>query len=219
MMITNQINLPITVILIDDHPVVRDGYRRLLETTENIRVVAEAADGETGYVLYRQHTPDIVILDLNMTGIDGFETMRRIKAYDPAARILVFSMVNNETLVQRVLKAGAAGYITKQCGAKLMIQAVYQVKSGKIYIEPELALQLATNLTVQDTSEDPLNALSNREFQIFKLMAEGKSTSQIATIISISAKTVSVHHSHVMKKLKLENMVQLVRLAMECRII
>jgi len=217
-MIVNRIK-PIKVMLVDDHPVVRAGYRRLLESTQDIQVIAEANDGETGYLLYQQHQPDVVILDLNMVGIDGFETMRRIKANNPAARILVFSMHNNEIIVQRALKAGAAGYITKQCGVEFMIQAVQQVNQGKIVVEPGLASHLAVSLTRQDTSADPLNSLTKREFQIFKLIAEGNSASQIATMISISAKTVSVHHTHIMKKLELENAVQLVRLAIEYRVI
>lgn len=217
-MITNRIKT-IKVMLVDDHPVVRAGYRHLLESTQDIHVVAEAGDGETGYLLYQQHQPDVVILDLSMVGIDGFETMRRIKANNPAARILVFSARNNETLVQRALKTGAFGYITKQCGVELMIQAVRLVNQGKIVVDPELAPHLAASLTRQDTPGNPLNGLTKREFQIFKLIAEGNSSPQIAQIISISAKTVSVHHSHIMKKLKLENIVQLVRLAIGYRII
>ena len=218
-MTTDKASKSITVMLIDDHPVVRAGYRRLLESTHDIHVIAEASDGETGYLLHRQHQPDVVILDLNMIGIDGFETMRRIKANNPAARILVFSMHSNETMVQRVLKSGASGYITKQCGVELMIQAVRLVHQGKIVVEPELASHLAVSLIRQDTSENPLHSLTKREFQIFKLIAEGNSSSQIAQITSISAKTVSVHHSHIMKKLELDNIVQLVRLAIGCRII
>ncbi len=209
---------PITVILVDDHPVVRAGYRRLLESTTNISVVAEADDGETGHLLYLEHKPDVVVLDLNMAGIGGLEAIRRIKSGDPEARILVFSMLNSETMVQHALKTGASGYITKQCGAKQMIQAIRQVKQGKKYIDPELASSIAANLTLNNASEDPLSTLTEREFQIFKLMAEGNSCAQIAEMISISPKTVGVHHTNIMKKLKLQNMVQLVRLAISCNV-
>src|SRR4030066_266132 len=106
----NSNNSTITVLLIDDHPVVRDGFRRILENTPDIRVVAEADDGETGYTLYREYKPDVVVLDLNMPGIGGLETIRRIRAHDPEAHILVFSMHGNETMVQRVLEMGATGY-------------------------------------------------------------------------------------------------------------
>ncbi len=209
---------PITVILVDDHPVVRAGYRRLLESTTNIRVVAEADDGETGHLLYLEHKPDVVVLDLNMAGIGGLETIRRIKAGDPDVRILVFSMLNSEAMVQHALKTGASGYITKQCGAKQMIQAIRQVSQGKKYIDPEMASSIAANMTLNSASEDPLSILTEREFQIFKLMAEGNSCAQIAGMISISPKTVGVHHTNIMKKLKLQNMAQLVRLAISCNV-
>ena len=209
---------PITVILVDDHPVVRAGYRRLLESTTNIRVVAEADNGETGHHLYLEHKPDVVVLDLNMAGIGGLETIRRIKAGDPVACILVFSMLDSEAMVQHALRAGAVGYITKQCGAKQMIQAIRLVQQGKKYIDPELSSSMVANLTLNNTSEDPLSALTEREFQIFKLMAEGNSCAQIAEMISISPKTVGVHHTNIMKKLKLQNLAQLVRLAISCNV-
>ncbi|SFP92936.1 two component transcriptional regulator, LuxR family [Nitrosomonas cryotolerans] len=218
-MISNTTHQPITVMLVDDHPVVLTGYRRLLESTMDISVIAEANDGETGYILYQTHEPDVVILDLNMVGIDGLETMRRIRAKSPEARILIFSMHINETLVLRALKLGAAGYLTKHCGAKQMIQAIRQVKQGQKYIDPELASSIAISLTMENSSEDPLNSLSAREFQIFKLMAEGNSCAQIAGTLTISPKTVGVHHTNIMKKLKLNNSSQLVRLAINCDII
>ncbi len=218
-MTTDIIKGTITVMLVDDHPVVRNGYCRLLESTADIRVIAEADDGETGCLLYQEHKPDVVILDLNMAGgIDGFETIRRIRAKNPNARILIFSMHNHETMVQRALKTGATGYITKQCGMNQMIQAIRLVKQGKVYIDPDLAPKMAANLTLKDASEDPLNRLTEREFQIFKLIAEGNSCAQIAEIISISPKTVGVHQANIMRKLKLQNIAQLVRLAINCNV-
>ena len=131
----------ISILLIDDHPVVRAGYRRLLESSSSgIKVVAEADNGEVGCELYREYVPDVVILDLKMPpGIDGLETIRRIKAKDQAARILVFSMYCNEILLQRVLQAGAIGYLTKQSGSDQMIKAVCQVNQGQRYIDQKLA--------------------------------------------------------------------------------
>lgn len=212
------IDKPITVILVDDHPVVRAGYRRLLESTADIRVVAEADDGEAGYFLYQEHKPDVLILDLNMAGIGGLETIRRIKAVDTKACILVFSMLDSETMVQHALKIGAAGYITKQCGAKQMIQAVRLVKQGKVFVDPKLASSIVVNLSHNNSRQDPLGILTDREFQIFKLMADGNSCAQIAKMISISPKTVGVHYTKIMKKLKLQNIAQLVRLAISCNV-
>jgi len=214
-----QSHAKISVLLIDDHPVVRDGFRRILENTPDIKVVAEADDGETGYTLYRQFKPDVVVLDLNMPGFGGLETMHRIMAHDPDAHILVFSMHSNETMVQRTLEMGATGYLTKQGGLGQMVQAVRQVKQGKLYIDPEHFPGAIVDRDLQNSVASPLNILSKREFQLFKLLAEGSSISEIADVLCISPKTVGVHHANIMKKLNLHNATQLVRLAIQCNII
>ena len=210
---------PICILLIDDHPVVRTGYRRLLESTPDICVVAEADDGESGYQQYLEHQPDVTILDLNMPGIGGLETIRRIKAKDCAAHILVFSMLNNVTMAQRSLKAGATGFLSKQSGIGEMIQAVRQVNAGKIYIESELAAMLALNATRKETCESPLDMLTKREFQIFKLIAEGNSTKQIAQSLKISVKTVETHRTQLMERLDIHDVPGLVRYAMRTGLI
>ena len=156
----------ITVLLVDDHPVTRAGYRRLLESTTDIRVVAEASDGETGCLLYQEHKPSVVIIDLNMPKIDGLETIRRIKAKDAKARILVFSLHNNETIARYTLKTGATGYITKQADPEQMVQAIRLVQQGKVYIDPKLASNMATSIMHDNTGENTLSVLSTREFQI-----------------------------------------------------
>ncbi|MBY0484150.1 response regulator transcription factor [Nitrosomonas sp.] len=212
----------ISILLVDDHPVVRTGYRRLLESTPDMRVVAEADSGEKGYQLYVEHQPDVTILDLNMPGIGGLETIRRIKAYDPAAGILVFSMLNNIMMAQRSFEAGARGFISKQSGIGEMIHAVQQVNSGKKYIESELAALQAMNAMDtmhKDTSKSTIDRLTKREFQIFKLIAEGNSTAQIAKKLTISHKTVGVHHANLMRKLQLQNSAQLIRAALDYRVI
>ena len=164
------ITKPITILLIDDHPVVRTGYRRLLESNSDMLVIGEADNGESGYQIWQEFTPDVTILDLNMVGICGFETMHRILSKDPTAKILIFSMLNNVTMVQRVIKAGASGFISKQSGIGEMIHAVRQVSSGKTYIESELAADLAVHAARVENDNTLLNSLSNREFQIFKLI-------------------------------------------------
>lgn len=206
------------MLLVDDHPVVREGYRRLLENTPDIRVVAEADDGESAIIHYEKYTPDVVILDLSMPGIGGLEAMRRIKAKDAVAYILVFSMHDSEIMMMRSLKAGATGYLTKNNGAGQMAEAVRSVAQGKTFVDPAHF----TNIISQQlfgTVEDPLLALSQREFQIFQLLAEGLSVNDIAASLSISPKTVGVHHASIMKKLELHNPTQLVRLAIRCNVI
>lgn len=218
-MTLNMISKPITVLLVDDHPVVRAGYRRLFDSTTDIRVVAEAGDGETGYALYRECKPDVVVLDLNMPGTGGLETLRRIRARDPDARILVFSMHSNETMIQRALQMGATGYLTKQGSPGQMIEAVRQVRRGRLYVDPELVSDMVADMTLHNIPEDPLSVLSKREFQLFRLLAEGNSVAHIASMLSISPKTVGVHHTNIMRKLKLQNAAQLVRLAILCNVI
>ncbi len=213
------ITKPITILLIDDHPVVRTGYRRLLESNSDMLVIGEADNGESGYQIWQEFTPDVTILDLNMVGICGFETMHRILSKDPTAKILIFSMLNNVTMVQRVIKAGASGFISKQSGIGEMIHAVRQVSSGKTYIESELAADLAVHAARVENDNTLLNSLSNREFQIFKLIAEGFTNAQIAEKISISPKTVSVHSMNLMRKLNLENTSQLIRMAINHKVI
>ena len=207
----------IKVMLVDDHPVVRDGYRHLLENTPDIRVVAEANDGEEACALYEQHMPNVVILDLSMPGIGGLETLRRIKAKNPAINILVFSMHDSETLVLRSLEAGATGYLTKQGGVAQMVEAVRLVARGKLFVDSKYVPDLIHHRL--SPTEDPLQALSTREFQIFQMLAEGHSVSDIAVMLSISPKTVGVHHAHIMRKLRLQNAAQLVRLAIRCNVV
>jgi two-component system invasion response regulator UvrY len=153
-----------------------------------------------------------------MPGIGGLETIRRIKACDEKARILVFSMHSNEIMIQRALEAGALGYLTKQGGMGQMVQAVQQVAKGRMFIDADHVTSLAQH-KLSDNTADPIRVLSAREFQLFKLLAEGHSVADIAAMLSISAKTVGVHHTNIMKKLNLHNASQLVRLAILCNVI
>ncbi len=207
----------ISVLLVDDHPVVRDGYRRMLENTSEICVVAEAGDGETACAAYVKLKPDVVILDLSMPGIGGLETIRRLKTLDPAARILVFTMHDNETVIRRTLEAGAVGYLTKASGMGQMVEAVRKVAMGTRFIDSTQIGGLIHN-AISGASTGPLRTLSAREFQLFQRFAEGQSVAEIAAALSISPKTVGVHHANIMKKLDLQNAAQLVRLAIRCNV-
>lgn len=209
----------ITVMLVDDHPVIRAGYRRLLEDTANIQVIAEADNGEQCCALYQELKPDVLILDLNMPGIDGFETMRRIMELNPTAHILVCSMHCNKTMLRHALNNGATGFITKQANFGQMTDAIQQVNKGKTFIDPALTTDPFDAPNVKSTFDGPINVLTKRELQIFKLLAEGKSCVEIASLISISPKTAGVHYSSIMRKLKLQNIAQLVREAIRCEVI
>ncbi len=206
-------NDAITVMLVDDHPVVRDGYRRLLESYPGITVVAEADDGETACTQYAEVHPDIVVLDLNMPGIGGLETIRRLRAKDSKAKILMFTMHESKVMVNRALEAGAAGYLMKSSPAEEMVEAVRQVFVGKTFLDHDLPADIQR---APLSDNDPLNILTKREYQIFCVLAEGRSVSEIAQLISISPKTVGVHQTNLMNKLKLKNAAELTRLAIRC---
>jgi len=208
----------ILVLLVDDHPVVRDGYRHVLENTPDIRVAGEAPEGATACRLYADIKPDVVVLDLSMPGLGGLETIRRLKSLDPAARILVFTMHDSETMIVRTLKAGAIGYLTKGSGMAQMVDAVRAVAQWKPYIDSAHLTELVRGMST-GTAREPLEALSPREFELFKRFAEGQPVAAIAAALNISPRTVGVHHANIMKKLGLQNAAQLVRLAIRCNLI
>lgn len=182
-------------------------------------MLAEAGDGEAGCVLYHEYQPDMAIIDINMPGIGGLETIYRIKSKKPTANILALSMHSSEIMVKRVLDMGATGYLTKQCSPEQLLEAVHRISQGEPYIDAKLASNMLSDSVQGSGDKHPLHILSQREFQIFTLLAEGSSVLQIAEIISISPKTVGVHHASIMRKLGLQNTVQLVRLAIDCGLI
>ncbi len=206
----------ITVLLVDDHPVVRDGYRRLLERNPDIRVVGEADNGEQAYALYPKRAPTVVVLDLNLPGMGGMETIRRLVAKYPDVRILVFSMHDSPLLIQRALDAGAAGYLTKSSAADQMVEAIRCVAQGRSYLDHTLSAELMGD---HAQNADPLLPLTKREFQVFCKLAEGHSVTEIANTLCISPKTVGVHQTNIMNKLDLKNAAELVRLAIRCGVI
>ena len=160
--------------LIDDHPVVHSGYSRLFESTEKFHLVANANSGEVGCIQYELHHPDVVIVDLNMPGIGGMETLRRIKKKNPDAKILVFSMLCNKTLAKRAIDMGATGFLTKQSDFSQMTKAISKVNQGKMYLDPLLIEQIFSEDIIKNNHSADLSTLSKREIQLFKLFAEGK---------------------------------------------
>lgn len=207
----------IRVLLADDHPVVRDGCRSLLESTPDIRVVAEAADSDGVLAAYTEFEPEVVVLDLGMPGIGGIETIRRLRQRNGSARILVFSMYDGDILIQRSLEAGALGYLVKHSQMRQMIDAVREIAKGKPYIDASKVMDIAAANLRQD--ENPLSVLTSREYQMFLFLAEGKTVAEVADALSISPKTAGVHHANIMNKLGLQNGAQLVRLAIRLQVI
>jgi two-component system, NarL family, invasion response regulator UvrY len=203
-----------SVLIIDDHPIVLQGCRRVL-LDAGVETVLEARDIVSGYRLYRRHRPDVVIVDLSLqgNGLGGLPLIQRIKAQDPRARILVFSMHSDPVIVSRALKAGAAGYILKDTSSKDLLEAFEKVRAGAHYLGGELAMQVA--LVGSGVRRDPLAELTPRELQMLGLLAEGKPYGRIADDLGISYKTVVNTCSQLKQKLGAKNLPDLIRLAVQ----
>jgi two-component system invasion response regulator UvrY len=201
----------IRALLVDDHPVVRAGYRLLLESTAEIEVVAEADSGELACRHFIDCRPDIVIMDLSLRGMGGLEATRRILARDPAARVLVFSMHEDTMFAEQSLAAGASGYLTKSSAPRTLIEAARQIAAGGRYLDPALAQRLAFRQT--GGRAEPFRKLSTREFEILCLLARGETTADIAARLSLSGKTVANYATRIRAKLGVATSAELTRLA------
>lgn len=204
------------VILVDDHAVVRAGYRMLLAGMTDMNVIGEAETGEEACEKFLTHAPDVVVMDLNLPGIGGLAAIRRIVGRDPEARILVFSIHDEPVYIARALEAGALGYISKSCEPELLALAVRTVAGGKPFLEPALESKMA-HLNV--SSAIRLDSLTPREFDVLCLLARGYSTREIASDLRLSAKTVANYITLIKEKLNVSTTGELVRVAYQSRLI
>ena len=199
------------VLLVDDHAVVREGYKRLLEKRGDIAVIGEAANATDAYEQFCKLAPQIVVMDIALPGVSGIDAMRRILAREPETRVLIFSMYEDAIFANRALRAGACGYVTKASAPNVLVEAVHAVARGKRYISTDIAQKLALRNVVADTEAN--DGLSAREFEVLRLLVQGLSVRDIAQSMGLNPKTVANHQSAIKQKLGADTAVQLLRIA------
>ena len=202
----------INVMLVDDHAVVRMGFKMLLESDSDIKVIAEAESGEQAIQRFVEFKPHVVVMDITMPGIGGLEAIERILAKDSSAKILVLSAHEDSVHPKRVLNAGAMGYLTKRSAAEEMIKAIRVVATGKKCLEASVAQQMAIQRLSGD--QNPVDVLSPREFEVFMALAKGKTTNEIAETLFLSPRTVGTHLYNIKQKLNANNSAEIALIAM-----
>ncbi len=205
----------IRIVIADDHTIVREGLKRLVSSAPGMQVVGEAADGTQTLERVRELVFDVLMLDLSMPGRSGMELIKLVHAENPKLRILVLSMHQELQYAVRAIKSGASGYLTKESAPEQLEQAIRKVALGGAYISAEVAQQLALGAMPGASRAAPHESLSDREFEVFRLLVAGLSATDIAERLTLSVKTVSTHKSNLMAKLGLNNVSDLVRYAMK----
>ena len=204
----------ISVLLTDDHALVRSGIRRLLEDSKQVKIVGEAECGEDSLQMVQELNPDVVLMDVNMPGIGGVETCRRILQRNPNQKIIVLTVHSEQTFPKRMLEIGAKGYLTKECGVDEMLEAIKQVNNGSSYIATSIAQQLALSL-LPGNEDNPIDRLSRREFQVMLMISNGLSNIQISEKLCLSPKTISTYRLRLLEKLGAQSEVDLIKIAVE----
>lgn len=207
------------ILLADDHAIVRDGLRRIIEATDDLSVAGEAVDGKQVIEQVRSGAYDLVVLDLSMPGSSGIDMIKHIKSVAPRMKVLVLSMHAEEQYAVRAIRAGASGYLTKDCAPQLFVGAIRKLAAGGVYISQTVAEQLALNLNQSANTELPHTSLSDRELEVFMALVAGEQVSTIATRLNLSVKTVSTHKARVLEKMGMDSLADLVRYAVAHRLI
>jgi two-component system invasion response regulator UvrY len=211
--------MPHKVLIVDDHAVVREGLRRLLDECSEIKVVAEAADGHEALRLIAQTTPDVAVFDLSMPGLDGIELTKLVAKQYPSMKVLVLTMHANEEYALRLLQAGARGFIGKGAPGQELVNAILKVASGGVYLPPALVETLPQRFAARRGEASPLETLSDRELQVLKLLAEGRTGREIGQMLHLSVKTVDTYRARLLSKLSLETTADLIRFALRHHVI
>ena len=206
-----------TIVLVDDHAVVRAGVRRLLEQEPLFEVIGEAESGEKAYQIFGELKPDVMVMDLSMPGMGGLESIRRILMRYEKAKILVLSMHEDLSFANQALKLGAKGYLTKNTLADDLVKSIETVTQGDVFLSDEIAKKMAMQSI--SGNQDPVHELSAREFEIFRLLAEGVDIDAIASTLNISSKTVSNYQTMIKQKLDINTPIELIRYAIKVGVI
>lgn len=203
------------VLLVDDHQIFRQGLRALLEKTETIQVVAEADNGRMGVQLARQLAPDVVVMDVSMPDLNGIEATRQVRTQAPGARVVALSMHSDRRFVTEMLKAGASGYLLKDCAFEELIRAIETVAGGQTYLSPSVAANVVDTLVNPQEAVGPAGAatLTPRQREVLQLLAEGLTTKQIACRLHLSGKTVETHRQQIMSRLDVQSVAELTKFA------
>ena len=213
----------ITILLADDHTVVRQGIVKLLEGEKNFKVIGEAGNGRDAVSKVEQFKPDVVLMDISMPLLNGIEATRQIKRIRPQTKVIILSMHSHDRFIGELLTLGASGYLVKDSTGADIITAINAAMKGDTFLSPSISRKIIENYVslkkVKSFREKLYSELSNREREVFQLIAEGRSTKEISEILFVSISTVKTHRSHIMEKLQLENLSQLIRFAIELGIV
>ncbi len=210
------------ILLADDHTLVREGLKQILSATPDLVVAGEAVNGDEALARVREGDFDLALLDMSMPGLSGIDLIKRLKLEKPKLRILVLSMHGEQQYAVRAYKAGASGYLTKDSASAQLVAAIRKIAAGGIYISPAGAEQLAMGAIGGERGEDaepPHRKLSDREFEVFRLLVKGTSVTDIGQALHLSVKTVSTHKTHILQKMKMGSTAELVRYALENRLL
>lgn len=202
------------ILLVDDHDLVRTGVRRLLEDVADFEILGEATSGEEAIKMVAELDPDVVLMDINMPGIGGLEATRKMLGNNPALRIIIVTMHQDDLFAQRLLKAGAVGYLTKGARVDEISHAIHETLAGRRYITPEIAQQLALSQFPEHETDSPFDSLSERELQVLMMLMEGQKISAISDQLCLSPKTISTYRQRLYTKLGVHSDIELARLAM-----
>jgi DNA-binding NarL/FixJ family response regulator len=206
----------IRILIVDDHAILREGVRALLSAHEDLEVVGEASNGQLAISAVERLDPDVVLMDIAMPGLGGIETTIELKKLGRRAKVLILSQYDDREYVRRLLKAGVSGYVLKKSAGAELAGAIRAVHRGGLVLDPEVArVAMAEAGPAAAAGEDPYEALTDREKQVLKLVADGKSNKEVAEVLGISVKTAMSHREHVMEKLGLHNRTELVRFAIK----